>query len=155
LSEGAWDVEDIIHETTIVANRQIHRYVPPPACKNLEHALGGWLRSIAWRLADRYRKRRSPRDLPAEAEAPAPDPEALARAAERREVLAGVLCELRPERAEVLNWYGPQDRSVSEIARTLGLNENTVKSRIQRGLCDARGVMRRRKLTVTQLLPEG
>lgn len=156
LGGQAWDVEDIIHDTAIVAHRQIDRYVPPLDCTDPERALGAWLHGIAWRLDSKYRQRWQRRPAPpVENGAQASDPEALARKAEREKVLAGVLHELRPERAEVLIWHVPEDRSVPEIARMLGLNENTVRSRIQRGLCDARGAMKRRRMTVTHLLPEG
>jgi len=106
------------------------------------------------KLPSSYRKRweRPPME---EENAARPGPEALVRDAERRHILAGVLREIRPERAEVLIAHLPGGLSVPEIARQLGLNENTVKSRIHRGLDDARGAMRRRKLTATQLLPEG
>jgi DNA-directed RNA polymerase specialized sigma24 family protein len=35
------------------------------------------------------------------------------------------------------------DLSAPEVARALGINENTAKSRIHRGLCEARKVARR------------
>jgi RNA polymerase sigma factor (sigma-70 family) len=56
---------------------------------------------------------------------------------------------LRPERAEVLVLHACGGLTAPEIAETLGVNENTVRSRLQRGRRDAREIIRRRKLAAS------
>src|SRR5262249_33696266 len=69
---------------------------------------------------------------------PAPDPETLAADAQRRALLVGSLRRLRPERAEALVLHVRDGEPTSAIARALGVNENTLKSRIHRGTRDLR-----------------
>ena len=155
----AWDVDDVIHDTVLVAHRRIDAYAPP-ASVSPEDALAAWLYGIARRIAVKKGDRAyTRREVPAgdttnmqEGFAGDPSPEAAACDAERREVLVGVLRGLRAERAEVLVLHARDGLSAPEIARMLGVNENTVKSRIGRAIRDVRAATRRRKIDV--LLPE-
>lgn len=143
---SAGDMEDIIHDTVLVAYRKLDRY-EPPAGVNPERALTAWLHGIAWRLAAKRGKRREllPQTLADEerASSPDPDPEVSASAAEQRRILVRVLRALRHERAHALVLYAGDDLSAPEVARALGVNENTVKSRVHRAIRDARVVAKR------------
>jgi RNA polymerase sigma factor (sigma-70 family) len=144
------DLEDLVHDTVLVANQIVDRYEVRPGA-NRESALGRWLFVIAWHLAARHSARRAlHRALPPAPSFVGPDPEALAVLAQRRRLLVRVLRGVRAERARVLILHEGGDLSAPEIARALGIKENTVKSRISRAIQDARRAMRR--LTPSELL---
>jgi RNA polymerase sigma-70 factor (ECF subfamily) len=149
------DIDDIVQDAVLVAMQGLPRFAPragpgggPPDARR---SLRAWLSAIAWRLASRRRGRAyrrfelplgDPADLAGAAEG-SPSSEQLAAAEQRRRILAGVVDTLRPERAEVLLMHAFLDMSVPDIAEELGLNPNTVKSRLARARADALAAVRR------------
>lgn len=81
-----------------------------------------------------------------EAPDPSPDPETHAGDVEQRDLLSGLLRRIRPERAEALILHACDERPASAIAQALGVNENTVKSRIHRGCRDLRALLTQSRL---------
>jgi RNA polymerase sigma-70 factor (ECF subfamily) len=108
-----------------------------------EAAFSTWLHRIAARCAlDRAAaiRRRGAResDLERAAEpAGAPAEEEGARARRRR--LAELLHRLPEAQQAVIALFYGGERSIAEIARTLGMNENTVKTHLSRGRAALRG----------------
>jgi RNA polymerase sigma-70 factor (ECF subfamily) len=145
------DVEDVVHEVVLIAYGKLDTYKPAEP-SNPRGSLRAWLYGIAWRYASRQRgKARRRREVHAgdvarfatsEAEQ-APSSEQLAAEAQRRTLLDRVLVKLRPERAEVLLMHTVFEMPVPCIAGELNVNENTVKSRLQRARQDAAAAVRR------------
>jgi RNA polymerase sigma factor (sigma-70 family) len=146
------DVEDLLHDVVIIAHRRLEHFDPSrhrgedddPA-----HVLRAWMRGIAWhRVAKRNEASRRTAALPSRADVahiPGEEQSAehVAAAGERRRILLGVLAKIKPTRAEVLVLHELLDMATPEIARHLGINENTVKSRVSRGRYDVRQAIER------------
>jgi RNA polymerase sigma-70 factor (ECF subfamily) len=126
LTGSAADAEEVAQDAFVRAWRAL------PAFR-LEAAFGTWLHRIVSRLALDRRVQlvaRARREAP-ESAAPEPvAPEAAGDENERR--LARLLDDLgeRARAAVVLYYY--EDRSVSEVARILGVPEGTVKTLLSR-----------------------
>jgi RNA polymerase sigma-70 factor (ECF subfamily) len=149
------DVDDLIHDIVIIAHRGLDHY--EPRASGGEHAdpgrmLRAWLSGIAWRQVSKrrrlaYRRFELPdgdrRDLPVNTPDETPSSEQIAAETERRRILGRVLQQIPAERAEVLIMHTFLEMSAPDIARELGLNENTVKSRIARGRADVLAAMKR------------
>jgi RNA polymerase sigma-70 factor (ECF subfamily) len=125
------DAEDVLHDVVLFAHRQLDDFDPSAARRHNDpaRALRAWIYGIAWRQVDKRHKRASHRDRVAHGTHEAPSVEELAAAGDRRRILIAVLDKLKPLRAEVLILYAVRDMTMPEIARQLGLKENTVKSR--------------------------
>jgi RNA polymerase sigma-70 factor (ECF subfamily) len=145
------DIEDIVQDAVLIAYQGLPRFAP--RAEGTRRSLRAWLSAIAWRLASRRRGRAyrrfelhlpqgDPSDLAGASEG-SPTTEQLAAAEQRRKILASVVHALRPERAEVLLMHAFLEMSVPDIAEELGLNPNTVKSRIARARADALAAVRR------------
>jgi RNA polymerase sigma-70 factor (ECF subfamily) len=130
ITRSATDAEDVAQEAFVRA------WAALPGFRG-ESRFGTWLHSIVARRAlDRAETLRARRnretDLDAVAEPSAPSPAfessdpLLAR---RLEKLMGVLSA--PQRAVVALFYG-RDHSVEDVAATLAMNENTVKTHLAR-----------------------
>jgi RNA polymerase sigma factor (sigma-70 family) len=142
------DAEDLVQEVVMIAYRGLEHFHPSTAHgakpSDLAATLRAWILGIAWRhVSKRQRQvlRRSTVQLDSvmvgEPVEEGPSGEDIATAAERRGILAAVLAKLKPARAEVLIMHTVLEMSAPDIARNLGVNENTVKSRINRARCDA------------------
>ena len=119
--------------------------------ESLEH-LGFWLRRVAANLAIDW-LRRSAWSAPLlddhpEPAAPAPDDDPLMTRA-----LAGLLGELAPAARAVMVLRYQEDRDVAEIAATLDMPVNTVKSHIKRSLTALRGKMIGARLVTAEDMP--
>lgn len=156
LKVPAEDIDDLVHDVVLVAYRGLGRYEPnagpdgeqPDALRMLR----GWLSAIAWRQVAKRRGKAYRRfELPhadtgsfsSSEIGDAPTTEQLALETQRRKILAGVVQRLRPERAKVLLMHTFLEMSVPDIASELGLNPNTVKSRISRARLDALAAVKR------------
>ena len=128
---GDWQAaEDLMQETMMRAWRHLDTLDPDP------HALRPWLFTVARRIAiDRFRAR--------EARPPETEPETLEQVAEPveplerlldRETLLGALRGLSEAHRSALIHVYLMDCTVPEAARSLGVPEGTVKSRLHHGL---------------------
>lgn len=149
------DAEDLLHDVVLIAHRGLDHF-HPSAARRAEHdapvhALRAWILGIAWRqVTKRNRKARvcatalqevsSRVALRARA---APSAEHALAANDRRRILIGVLARLMPCRADVLVLAYVAEMSALEIAQELGMNLNTVKSRLARGRLDVREAIKR------------
>jgi RNA polymerase sigma-70 factor (ECF subfamily) len=125
LTGSAADAEEVAQDAFVRAWRAL------PAFRR-EAKFGTWLHRIVARLALDRRVQlvaRAKRETP---DSEAPEPVAPGVGDENERMLAALLAEL-PERARaavVLYYY--EDRSVSEVARILGVPEGTVKTLLSR-----------------------
>lgn len=127
---SASDAEEVAQDALVRAWRSLPRF-------RGDSAFSSWLYRIVARQAfDRAAVLKSRRSREAgdegldrmAAEAAGPDPEARERAAKLERLVAG-LSEV-PRTVVTLYYY--QDRSVAEVARILGMPENTVKTHLSR-----------------------
>ena len=136
----AAEVEDVLQESFLAVWRGAPGYRP-------EGSPGGWLWGITRRQAALWLRRRGPDGLPLAALAGhggqlAGDP---AETAVSRAELAEAVRALGPEGSttqEVWRLMYAEDRSVTEVARLMGVPEGTVKSRAHRVRRLMRGVLR-------------
>jgi RNA polymerase sigma-70 factor (ECF subfamily) len=137
------DAEEITQDTFIRAHRGLVRF-------RGDSSLATWLHRIAVNLSrNRYwyffRRRRHATlsldaALPGEGEATfsdlvsadAPDPAQENSRTEFEQIVAACLAQLENRHREILNLRNGLNQSYGEIARALGLNVGTVKSRIAR-----------------------
>jgi RNA polymerase sigma-70 factor (ECF subfamily) len=82
--------------------------------------------------------------MPAQLDDPAPGPGERAEGHERALLVRAALGELRPKYREVLFLVYVEGLRVEETARTLGLPQGTIKSRLMRGREALRKVLVRR-----------
>ena len=145
LGVDRFDAEDLLHDVVMIAHRQLDRFDPSATRRHNDpaRALQAWIYGIAWRQVDKRHKRASLRDPVARGTHEAPSAEHVAAAGERRRILLGVLAKIKPTRAEVLVLHELLDMATPEIARHLGIKENTVKSRVSRGRHDVRQAIER------------
>ncbi len=124
------EIEDVVSEIFFKAYRNLHRYKP-------DHAFATWLyRLAANHVVDhgrRARRRAHDVELPEGLDDPAPGPAENAESRERAELLRATLEELRPRYREVLFLVYIEGASVEQAARSLGLPQGTIKSRLLRG----------------------
>jgi RNA polymerase sigma-70 factor, ECF subfamily len=126
----AADVEDVLQESFLAAWRGARAYRP-------EGSAGGWLWGISRRQAALWLRRRGPDGVPLAVLAEhggqhSGDP---AEAAVCRAELAQAVRALGPEGSatqELWRLMYVEDRSVSEVARLMGVPAGTVKSRAHR-----------------------
>ena len=143
------EVDDVVHDIVLAAHEGLNlrgrELVPLGDPPDPLRTLKAWLSGIAWRKVSHRRHRGHGRyelsceeiaDLPPSSGDEAPSSEQLAADAQRRLVVAGVLQRLRSNRADVLVMFVLLDMTAPEIAAELGINENTVKSRLLRARGD-------------------
>jgi RNA polymerase sigma-70 factor, ECF subfamily len=92
-----------------------------------------WILAIA-RFKAASSRRRKPVDQVEDGtveliEDPADDPESVAQKSKRNAILRDCLKELSPAHREILDLIYYHEQSVAEVARIVGVSENTVKSR--------------------------
>jgi len=124
------EIEDVVSEVFFKAYRNLDRYRP-------EHPFSTWLyRLAANHVVDhgrRTRRRGQDVELSDRLDDPAPDPGEQAATHERAAIVRSALEELRPRYREVLFLVYVEGFKVEEAARTLGLPQGTIKSRLLRG----------------------
>jgi len=124
------DVEDVLQETFLAAWRGAGRFRP----ERPEGAAAAWLWGIARRQAALCLRRRGPATL-ADVESGGPvSPDPAAAAALRVDLDRAVDALGAPGELEREVWrlMYVEDRSVAEVAATMGVPEGTVKSRAHR-----------------------
>jgi len=151
LSHGAWlaalaralvarkdEVDDVVQQTYVRALEQ-----PPRHAGNVK----GWLGTVARNVVGMSRRSESARVV-REAAVPPPPPvetphEAVERAELRRMVVEAVLALDEPSRSAVILRFF-EERDVSDIARLTAANEETVRTRLRRGVERVRKELERR-----------
>jgi RNA polymerase sigma-70 factor (ECF subfamily) len=148
------DVEDLLHNVVVAAHRNLGRFQSDES--DPLGALRAWIYGIAWRQASKERGRAHRRrevsceDLTDHLDDDALDPEQLIVEAEQRRMTLATLRKLRPERAVAVSMHYVQEMTVPAIAKTLGVNPQTVASRIHRGCDDFRKHAKRHAATMVQ-----
>jgi len=121
--------------------------------ESFEH-LGFWLRRVAANLAiDRLRRSAHSPTLPYEAGIEIPAPEAEESDPLMTRAIAALLGELSPPARAVMVLRYQEDRDVAEIAASLDMPVNTVKSHIKRSLTALRGKLIGARLITAEEMP--
>jgi RNA polymerase sigma-70 factor (ECF subfamily) len=135
------EVEDVVSEIFIKVYRNLGQYRP-------EHPFGTWLYRLAVnQVLDHGRKRRreGPRgEMPLTLEDPGPGPDDCALSHERSRMVRAALDEVPPRYRNALFLVYIEGLRVEEAARTLGLPQGTIKSRLLRGREALRRILARR-----------
>ncbi len=126
------EVDDVVQETFLAAHRLLGSYEP----QGSERA---WLFSLAFRVVQHHRRshRRRPElseDAMSFDSLPGPSasaPDRGAETSERVRILEEILDRLEPDRRAVLILAELEEKSLGEIAELLGINVNTVASRLR------------------------
>lgn len=171
------DLDDVLQDVLLAAYRALERYdegryarapagPEPPGeegaggaglrRRQASNPLFAWLFGIAWRQVSHYRERaHRRREIPvglhmsptlARAD-DRPSPEQSAMIAESIEIMSGLLGRMDLQRRTILVLHDLLEVSISDIARELGVNRNTVQNRLRLAREDFRA-------TVTRLGPE-
>jgi len=124
------EIEDVVSEAFIKAYRHLDRYRP-------DHPFSTWLYRLAANHAlDHQRRRRKERgraEMPEQLDDPLPGPDARVEQQERAACVRTALTTLRPKYREVIYLVYVEGFSVEQAARSLGLPQGTIKSRLLRG----------------------
>lgn len=135
------DIEDVVSEVMVKVYRNLHQYRP-------DYPLSTWLYRLAVNhvvdLARRNRKERGRTEMPEQVADAAPSASEGMEARERAEMLRAALREIDPRYREVIFLVYVEGRRVDETARTLGLPEGTVKTRLMRGREAIRRILERK-----------
>ena len=124
------EIEDVVSEVFFKAYSNLSRYRP-------QHPFSTWLyRLAANHVVDhgrRARRRGQSVELDERLDDPAPGPGEQSAERERVEIVRAALNELKPRYREVMFLVYIEGFRVEEAARTLGLPQGTIKSRLMRG----------------------
>ena len=135
------EIEDLVSEVFLKVFRNLHQYRP-------DHAFSTWLyRLAANHVLDHQRKKRREAgrsEMPEQLVDPADGPDERAEYGERSARVREALTELKPRYRDVLFLVYVEGLNVEETARTLGLPQGTVKSRLKRGRDGLRTILQRR-----------
>jgi RNA polymerase sigma-70 factor (ECF subfamily) len=138
---GHEEIEDLVSEVFIKVYRNLHRYRP-------EHPFSTWLyRLAANHVLDHGRRRRKESgrsEMPAHLEDPAPGPGLTFESEERGNLVRSAMKSVPPRYRETLFLVYVEGLKVEEAARTLGLPQGTIKSRLMRGREAMRKILIRR-----------
>jgi RNA polymerase sigma-70 factor, ECF subfamily len=111
-----------------------------------------WLFGIAWRQVSHHRERAyRRREIPMGLHGNAifagvddkPDPEQRVAAEERAQLVGKLLSRIAPQRRVVLVMHDMLDIPVVDVARELGINENTAQNRLRLARADVRAAVNR------------
>jgi len=124
------EVEDVVSEVFMKAYRQLHRFRP-------EYAFSTWLyRLAANHVIDhgrRARKERGRSEMPDQITDESADPAGDSESLERTRLLHAAMQDVAEHYRETLFLVYVEGMKVDEAARTLGLPQGTVKTRLMRG----------------------
>lgn len=124
------DREDLAHDVFVAVHRSLERY-------DRARPLRPWLFGFVFRVVSDYRRKAGfQREVPVdEHHTASTPPEALDRleAAERRALVAAGLERIPLDQRVVFVMHEMEGESVPEIARTLGISDNTCYSRLRLG----------------------
>ena len=124
------EIEDLVSEVFFKVYRNLRQYRP-------EHPFSTWLYRLAVNhVLDhgrRSRRNEFPAELPQQLADPGSGPAERLEDRERRSLVRSALDQLRPRYREVLFLVYIEGLRVEEAARTLGVPQGTIKSRLLRG----------------------
>jgi len=146
LGARAGDLEDLAHDVFVVAFRALDRYDPARPVRP-------WLFGIAFRVVSDYRRKASfHREIHTECDEAvgvvAPHQEAALESSRRRALVISALDALSFEQRAVFVAHEIDGTSIADLARSLGVSENTLYSRLRLG-------RRRFAAAVTRLTARG
>lgn len=129
------NVDDVVQEVFVVLYRRLHDY-------DGRTSIRGWIYGILCNVVREYRRTRRRRDLPlcpldpdttgaAATEFSDPGPIELAERQETARFLFRLLDMLDDEKREILVLAELEQMNIPEIAQTLGVNVNTLYSRLK------------------------
>ncbi|WP_169927138.1 RNA polymerase sigma factor [Labilithrix luteola] len=126
------EVDDVVQETFLTLHRHLETSEPPESMR-------GWLFSVLFRVVQRHRRSSRRRKALAEEgsnvaamnEASARAPDVSVENGERIRLLEEILDNLDEDRRAVIVLAEIEEKSSSEIAEILGINVNTVMSRLR------------------------
>jgi len=135
------EIEDLVSEVFFKVFRNLHQYRP-------EHPFSTWLyRLAANHVLDhgrRARREAGRTEMPEQVRDTAAGPDERAEGTERMLLVRSALDELKPRYRKVLFLVYVEGMRVEEAARTLGLPQGTIKSRLKRGRDALRKILMRR-----------
>jgi RNA polymerase sigma-70 factor (ECF subfamily) len=135
------EIEDVASEVFFKVYRNLGRYKP-------DHPFSTWLyRLAANHVVDHGRRRRREAgraEMPQHLADDGPGPGEGVETRERAAILRSAMAEIAPRYREVLFLVYIEGMQVNSAARTLGLPQGTVKSRLKRGRDALRGILIRR-----------
>jgi len=135
------DIEDVVSEVMIKVYRNLHQYRPV-------YPFSTWLYRLAANhildLGRRARREHGRTEMPAQVADDAPGPEERVESRERRSLVREALSDIDPRYREAIFLVYVEGKRVDEVARTLGVPEGTVKTRLMRGRDALRKILVRR-----------
>ncbi len=135
------DIEDVVSEVMIKVYRNLHQYRP-------DDPFSTWLYRLAANhvldLGRRARREQARAEMPAQISDDAPGPQEGVEARERRSIVRDALLGIDPRYREAIFLVYVEGKRVDEAARTLGIPEGTVKTRLMRGRDALRRILVRR-----------
>ncbi len=135
------DIEDVVSEVMIKVYRNLHQYRP-------DYPFSTWLyRLAANHVLDhgrRARREASRTEMPAQLADTSPGPAERVEIRERRTIVREALSEIDSRYREAIFLVYVEGKRVDEVARTLGVPEGTVKTRLMRGRDALRRILVRR-----------
>ncbi len=140
LGVPASDLEDLTHETFVLAFRKLTTFDP-------SRPVRPWLFGIAARIAGHHRRaflrrREEGGELP-EVEFAGPGPHEALDESRRRALLLRALSAVKLDRRAVLILHEIDGLAVPEVARALGIRLNTAYSRLRVGRIELADALRR------------
>jgi RNA polymerase sigma-70 factor (ECF subfamily) len=127
LGVPASHLEDAAQDVFVVVHRRLHEF-------ERRSALSTWLFAITRRVASRHRQRHAAASHTSAIEAEpmtAADPFADVVRAEASAKIAAILERMDEDKRLVFTLVELEQLSVAEVARTLGINQNTAHSRLR------------------------
>ncbi len=122
---GVHDVEDAVQDVFVVAHRRLRDFEG-------RSTLRTWLYGVALRVAREHRRRaRGSEALPDDVASEGAGPEGASERAEALRVLDRILSSLGDEKREVFVLAEVAEMTAPEIAEAIGVNLNTVYSRLR------------------------
>lgn len=127
---GRSEIEDVVNEVFIKAYQNLHQFRP-------EHPFSTWLYRLAVNHAidhkRRLRKEQARTEMPEQIADPAPTARQGLERDERTTLVREALESIKPHYRDALFLVYVEGLKVDEAARTLGLPQGTIKTRLMRG----------------------
>jgi RNA polymerase sigma-70 factor (ECF subfamily) len=127
------DVQDAVHDVFVVVHRRLSEI-------EVERPIRPWLFGVARKVAAARRRRDRPVGDAGELTAPGPRPDDRLAS---HELLWNALSRLGDDRREVFVLHDIEGYSGAEIAELLGVNVNTIHSRLRQARADLAAIVRR------------
>jgi RNA polymerase sigma-70 factor, ECF subfamily len=126
------DAEDAAQDAFVKIYRSLASY-------RGDRPMGGWIRTIVWRAAIDFTRRRHPERALTDYDLHSPSEE---RRQEHRDLLVRALERLSPADRDILLMLEADGRTVEEVSRTVGLSATAVRVRVHRARRKLKGWLR-------------